>query len=142
MGMWTQTDRDIHRETGKRYPSGLSDDEWALTVPFFAEYRPLRATSREIVEACLCLVAEGCRWRALPKDFPPWQTVRWWWDRFRREGVWQAAARALTPAARAAGGRSAGPRTGLIDTRSVRCGPQKGERGWDGGKILIFQGYT
>src|SRR3954471_5699072 len=129
-------DRELHRETGRRYPSDLSDEEWSLTSGFFANYRPLSTTIREIVEACLCLVAEGCRWRALPRDFPPWQTVRWWWDRFRREGVWQAAARALTPAARAAAGRSAEPRTGLVDTQSVRCGPQKGERGWDGGKKL------
>src|SRR4051812_24839100 len=75
--MWTQTDREIHRETRKRYPSDLTDGEWALTVPFFATYRPLSTTIRAIVEACLYLVAEGCRWRALPKDFPPWQTGRW-----------------------------------------------------------------
>src|SRR3954467_563821 len=87
MGMWTQTDREIHHETRKRYPSDLTDGEWALTVPFFATYRPLSTTIRAIVEACLYLVAEGCRWRALPKDFPPWQTGRWWWDRSRREGV-------------------------------------------------------
>ena len=132
--MWTQADREIHRETRKRYPSDLTDGEWALTVPFFATYRPLSTTIRAIVEACLYLVAEGCRWRALPKDFPPWQTVRWWWDRFRREGVWDRATRALTPAARTAAGRRAEPRTGLVDSQSVRCGPQKGERGWDGGK--------
>src|SRR3954469_22086985 len=136
MGMWTQTDREIHHETRKRYPSDLTDGEWALTVPFFATYRPLSTTIRAIVEACLYLVAEGCRWRALPKDFPPWQTVRWWWDRFRREGVWDRATRALTPAARTAAGRSAEPRTGLVDSRSVRCGPRKGERGWDGGKKI------
>src|SRR6478735_4651109 len=136
MDMWTQADREIHREIRKRYPSDLSDGEWALTFPFFATYRPLSATIRAIVEACLYLVAEGCRWRALPKDFPPWQTVRWWWDRFRREGVWDRATRALTPAARTTVGRNAEPRTGLIDSQSVRCGPQKGERGWDGGKKL------
>src|SRR3954454_20130956 len=136
MGMWTQADREIHRETRKRYPSDLTDGEWALTVPFFAAYRPLSTTIRAIVDACLYLVAEGCRWRALPKDFPPWQTVRWWWDRFRREGVWDRATRALTPAARTAAGRGAEPRTGLVDSRSVRCGPRKGERGWDGGKKL------
>ena len=134
--MWTQADREIHRETRKRYPSDLTDGEWALTVPFFATYRPLSTTIRAIVEACLYLVAEGCRWRALPKDFPPWQTVRWWWDRFRREGVWDRATRALTPAARTAAGRGAEPRTGLVDSQSVRCGPQKGERGWDGGKKI------
>jgi putative transposase len=134
--MWTAQDRDIHNEVSKRYPSDLSDAEWTLTSRFFAGYRPVSATIREIVQACLYLVAEGCRWRALPRDFPPWQTVRWWWDRFRREGVWEAATRALTPAARAAGGRTVEPRTGLVDTRSVRCGSQKGDRGWDGGKRL------
>jgi putative transposase len=134
--MWTARDRELHRETGRRYPSDLSNEEWSLTSGFFANYRPLSATIREIVEACLYLVAEGCRWRALPRDFPPWQTVRWWWDRFRREGVWEAAAHALTPVARTAAGRNAEPRTGLVDTQSVRCGPQKGERGWDGAKRL------
>ena len=134
--MWTQADREIHHETRKRYPSDLTDGEWALTVPFFATYRPLSTTIRAIVSACLYLVAEGCRWRALPKDFPPWQTVRWWWDRFRREGVGDCATRALTPAARTAAGRGAEPRTGLVDSQSVRCGPQKGERGWDGGKKI------
>ncbi len=134
--MWTARDREIHQEVGKRYPSDLSDAEWALTAHFFAGYRPLSATIREIVQACLYLVAEGCRWRALPRDFPPWQTVRWWWDRFRREGVWEAASRALTSAARTAAGRNAEPRTGLVDTQTARCGPQKGERGWDGGKKL------
>src|SRR3954452_14904786 len=134
--MWTQADREIHREARKRYPSDLTDGQWALTMPFFATYRPLSATIRAIVEACLHLVAEGCRWRALPEDFPPRQTVRWWRDRFRREGVWARAARALTPAARTAAGRDAEPRTGLVGSRSARCGPRKAERGWDGGKKL------
>src|SRR3954470_20185763 len=134
--MWTQADREIHRETRKRHPSDLTDGEGALTMPFFATYRPLSATIRAIVEACLYLVAEGCRRRALPKDFPPWQTARWWGDRFRRAGVWEAVTHTLTRRARLAAGRSAEPRTGLVDTQSVRCGPQRGERGWDGGKGL------
>jgi putative transposase len=125
--MWTPADRETYRETRTRYPSDLSDEEWKLTAPFFADHRPVSASVREIVQACLYLVAEGCRWRALPKDFPPWQTVRWWWDRFRREGTWARATRALTPPARVAAGRDAAPRTGLVDTRSVRCGPQKGD---------------
>src|SRR5918912_2261310 len=134
--MWTAQDREICHEVGRRYPGDLSDAEWASTARFFAGYRPLSTSIREMVEACLCLVAEGCRWRALPRDFPPWQTVRWWWDRFRREGAWEAAAHALTRKARVAAGRRAEPRTGLVDTRSVRCGPRRGERGWDGGKRL------
>src|SRR4051794_18444848 len=97
--MWTAQDRETYQEAGKRYPSDLSDAEWRLAARFFAAYHPLSTTIREIVQACLYLVAEGCRWRALPRGFPPWQTVRWWWDRFRREGVWEAAARMLALAA-------------------------------------------
>jgi hypothetical protein len=67
MDMWTQADREIHRDTRKRYPSDLSDGEWTLTVPFFATYCPLSATIRSIVEACLCLIAAaGGSGRACP----------------------------------------------------------------------------
>ena len=124
--MWTARERELHRETGKRYPSDLSDEEWSLTSGFFASYRPLSATIREIVEACLYLGAEGCRWRALPKDFPPWQTVRWWWDRFRREGVWDRATRALTPAARTAAGRDASPGPASSTARACAAAPTRG----------------
>lgn len=124
--MWTPADREHYRETRKRYPSDLSDEEWALVAPFFAGYAPASTTMRDVVEACLYLVAEGCRWRSLPSDLPPRQTVRWWWDRFRREGAWERATHALTPIARAATGRRAEPRTGLVDTHSARRGPQKG----------------
>src|ERR687886_396544 len=62
--MWTAQDREICHEVGRRYPSDLSDAEWASTARFFAGYRPLSTSIREIVEACLYLVAEGCRWRA------------------------------------------------------------------------------
>ena len=128
--MWTQLDRETHREIRKRYPSDLSDEEWALTIPFFAGYHPVSTTIREVVEACLYLVAEGCRWRALPKDFPPWQTVRWWWDRFRREGVWEGATRALTLAARTAAGREA-PSHGPASSTARACAavPRKGNAG-------------
>src|SRR4029077_10706805 len=73
---------------------------------------------------------------ALRRASPPWQRVRWWWDRFRREGVWDRATRALTPAARTAAGRGAEPPPGIVDSQSGRCGPQKGERGGDGGKKI------
>src|SRR5919107_5755943 len=92
--MWTSADREIYRETSRRYPSDLSDEEWGLISPFFADYRPVSAAIREIVEARLYLVAEGCRWRALPKDFPPWQTVQGKRTRSATQGNAQAKRRA------------------------------------------------
>ncbi|MDQ4031097.1 MAG: transposase [Actinomycetota bacterium] len=132
--MWTEEQRDRYRVERKRYPSDLTDAEWTQIEDLFASYESYSHTLRELVNACLYLSAEGCRWQSLPKDFPPSGTVRWWWDRFHREGVWERASARLVRLARLASGRTAAPSTGLIDSQSVRCGPQAGPRGTDGGK--------
>src|SRR3982750_830993 len=67
---------------------------------------------------------------ALPRDLPPAEHHH----SGDRGGLPLPRRRGLPPAARTAAGRDAEPRTGLVDSRSVRCGPRKGERGWDGGK--------
>ncbi len=93
--MWTEEQRDRYRVERKRYPSDLTDAEWTQIEDLFASYESYSHTLRELVNACLYLSAEGCRWQSLPKDFPPSGTVRWWWDRFHREGVWERASHAL-----------------------------------------------
>ena len=89
--MWTEEQRERYRTERKRYPSDLTDAEWAQIEDLFAPYESYSHTLRELVNACLYLSAEGCRWQSLPKDFPPSGTVRWWWDRFHREDVWERA---------------------------------------------------
>ena len=134
--MWTEEQRERYRSEHKRYPSDLTDAEWDEIEDLFASYESYSHTLRELVNACLYLSAEGCRWQSLPKDFPPSGTVRWWWDRFHREGVWERASARLVRLARRASGRPAAPSTGLIDSQSVRCGPQAGPRGTDGSKAV------
>lgn len=64
------------------YPSDTWDDEWALIEPLLptpacetkAGGRPEKHPRREIVDAIRYVVDTGCKWRALPKDFPPWRT--------------------------------------------------------------------
>lgn len=84
--MWTQEQRETYRDDGRRYPSDLSDAEWATIQPLFSGYLTLTTDLREMVNACCSLEKAGCPWRFLPKEFGPWQTVRWWYDRFRAEG--------------------------------------------------------
>ena len=132
--MWTAEDRERYKEDGRRYPSDLTDAEWGLVRSLFERYATLTRDLRVMVEGCLYLAGEGCRWRSLPKDFGPWQTVRGYWDRFHRDGVWADAAAVLTPAARARLGKSPAPSTGIVDLQSVASGPQRGERGVDGNK--------
>ena len=77
--MWTVEQRQTHDRAGLRYPSDLTDAEWALVEPFIPPARRggRRRTVdvREVLNAILYVLATGCQWRALPKDLPPRSTV-------------------------------------------------------------------
>jgi len=107
--MWTKEHREKYKDDGRRYPSDLTDVEWKTIEPLFSGYEPLTANLREMVNACLYLEKTGCQWRAIAKDFGPWQTVRTWHDRFRDDGIWADAAALLTRAVRHKHGSAGGP---------------------------------
>jgi putative transposase len=134
--MWTAKDREKYEDDGRRYPSDLTDTEWATIATLFSGYFTFTADIREMVNACFYLEHTGCQWRSLPKDFGPWQTVRTWHDRFRADGIWADMTALLTRRVRKARGHAAEPGTGIMDSQSVVSGPQKGERGFDGNKKI------
>jgi transposase len=57
-----------------RYPSDLSDEEWALSGPLIppAKRGGNRRTVnvREVVNGLMYVLSTGCQWRAIPKDLP------------------------------------------------------------------------
>ncbi|WP_163550899.1 transposase, partial [Candidatus Frankia nodulisporulans] len=61
-----------------RYPSDLSDEEWALLAPQLPppskDGRPEEHDRRDMIDALLYVTHNGIVWRALPVDFPPWKT--------------------------------------------------------------------
>ena len=124
------------------YPSDLSDGQWALLEVFFARVDPRGARQkhprRRLVEAILYRLREGCRWRALPHDFPPWSTVASHWRLWRRRGVWQEAAGVLGTRRRelTLGRPRRGPRHAILDSQSVKSAAQGEERGFHGGKMI------
>ena len=74
------------------YPSDLSEGQWEKIAPFFERPDPRGAHSKKrTVEAVLYRLREGCHWRALPHDFPPWSTVASHFRLWRKRGVWQEA---------------------------------------------------
>jgi putative transposase len=132
--MWTAEQRERYKDDCRRYPSDLTDAEWATVRPLFSSYMTLKVDLREMVNACLYLQKTGCQWRYLPTDFGPWETVRSWHDRFRADGIWADVGGLLTRAVRQRRGHAAEPATAIVDSQSVTSGPQKGERGIDGNK--------
>ena len=79
--------------TRKAYPSDVSDAEWQMIEALLPAAQPIgrprEVDLREIVNGIFYILREGCSWRALPHDLPPWQTVYNYFQHWQRLGVWQ-----------------------------------------------------
>lgn len=129
--MWTAENRRTYERTGLRYPSDLSDAEWALVAalipPAKRGGRPRTVDAREVLNAIFYLLSTGCQWRALPKDFPPKTTVYEYLELWNWDGTLLRIHHALYVQVREREGREASPTVAIIDSQSVK-GAEKGGR--------------
>jgi transposase len=111
----------------RRYPSDLTDGQWQHLEPLLPVMlcqtvlggRPEKHCRRVMVDALLYVADNGCKWRALPADFPPWRTVYGMFARWAADGVLQHITDLLRARVRAAAGRAAEPSAGIVDAQSV-----------------------
>ncbi len=114
-----------------RYPSDLTDAEWAVLAAVVPAAkpggRPPRHERREILDAILYVLRGGIAWRALPHDYPPWQTAYDYFRRWRLDGTWARINAALRARVRVKAGRRAEPSGAILDSQSART-TEKGGR--------------
>src|ERR1700722_1552296 len=138
--MWTEERRGrmakIAKKT-KRYPSDLTDEEWAEIAPLMPKPgrrgRPREVDFREVINAVRYLVRSGGGWRMLPIHFGPWQTVYGWFRELARRFLFQTIHDLALMVDREKAGREASPSAAVIDSQSVKA-PHAETRGYGAGK--------
>jgi transposase len=139
------------RDRGPAYPSDLTGEQWAVLEPrarqVMAELtvavgRPMTHDLRAMCDAVAYVVKNGIEWRALPVDFPPWEAVYAFWERWNNRGLPQALITRLRELLRQHQGRKAQPSACIVDSQIVKAHDTAGRktRGYHGGKKIDGRG--
>lgn len=130
--MWKPEHRQAAKHDGLRYPSDLTDAEWALVGPMIppAKHggRPRDVDVREVLNAILYVLSTGCQWQALPKDLPPKSTAHHYFMLWDWDGTLERIHHALYVAVREQAGREASPSAAIIDSQSAKAAQKGGPR--------------
>ena len=127
--MWTPEHRRAANRSGLRYPSDLTDDEWAIVAPMIPPARhggrKRSVNVRGVLNGIFYVLWTGCQWKAMPKDLPPKSTVHDYLELWNWDGTLERIHHALYVAVREQEGREASPTTAIIDSQTAK-GAKKG----------------
>ena len=119
--MWTNENRARYDRSKLRYPSDLTNEEWALIAPVIPRAKrggnKRTVDVREVVNGLMYVLSTGCQWRAMPKDLPPRSTVNHYFCRWDHDGTLGRLHHALYVRCREQAGREASraPKKGALD---------------------------
>ena len=128
--MWTKDNRARYDRSKLRYPSDVTDEEWALVL---AHIPPAKrggnrrhVDAREIVNGLMYILSTGCQWRAIPKDLPARSTLHDYFDLWSWDGTLGRIHHGLYVECRERAGREASPSAAIIDSQSVKSAEKGG----------------
>lgn len=120
----------------KQYSSDLTDSQWEVISKYIHYQRKSKHGYRRIVEAISYICKNGCVWRDLPIDFPPWQTVYYYFDKWNKDATVDLIMNELHQIKRIKADKKPLPTALIVDSQSVKnTSTATQDIGVDGGKL-------
>jgi len=128
--MWTSENRGSYDRSRLRYPSDVTDEEWAHIAPLIPPAkrggRKRSVDVREVVNGLMYILSTVCQWRAIPKDLPPRSTLFEYFDLWDYDGTLDRIHHSLYVECREAMARETSPTACVIDSQSVKSAEKGG----------------
>lgn len=107
----------------KTYPNNLTWEQWELIADLFPKAkpggRPRNVSIYAVLNAIMYVLCQGCTWRALPGDFPAWQTVYGYFRRWQKDDIWLIIHDKLYQWVKVSADREPSPSEAAVDSQSV-----------------------
>jgi transposase len=131
--MWTTKNRARYNRDTLRYPSDVTEEEWAVIAPLLPPARrggrKRSVNIREVFNGVLYILSTGCQWRAIPKDLPPRSTLFHYLAGWEVDGTLRRIQSELYGQCREQAQRHPSPTAGILDSQSVKSA-EKGGGKW------------
>jgi putative transposase len=89
------------------------------------------------MNAILYITKSGCQWRTLPLHYPPWKSVYYYFDKWRKNDMLTAIHDFLVKSIRVKSNRNPEPSLGIVDSQTAKASNMcQGSVGYDGGKKI------
>lgn len=123
------------------YATELTLEQWQLLEPLIPNAkstgRPRTVDLMLVMQAILYVLVTSCAWRLLPKDYPPYSTVYYYFRQWRDDGTWKAIHDTLYEKVRRAAHRLPSPSAASLDSQTVPSAVMVHEAvGYDAGKQI------
>ena len=128
--MWTSENRAKYNRDHLRYPSDVTDAEWAQLAPHIPPARRggrrREVIARDLVNGLMYVLSTGCQWRYIPKDLPPKSTVYRYFCDWSHDGTLDRIHHALYVKCREKLDLEASPTACVVDSQSVKSAEKGG----------------
>ena len=117
----------MSKQGSMSYSSSLTDKEWKILEPLLPEVlpekkqtKPLEWSYRELIDGMLYRLKNGCNWGDLPKDLPPYSTVFYHYNEWRKAGTIEKLMQVLHERVRAQKKKPQWTTLIMIDSQAVK----------------------
>jgi transposase len=122
-----------------RYPTDTTDEQWTIIEEMIptqkGQGRPRRVDLRRVIDAIIYISRSSCQWRMLPHDFPAWQTVFYYFNKWKKDGTLASIHDALSEKVREQD-KPTERTTASVDSQSTDSHGTQEDRAFDGGKKM------